>query len=73
MIPPNVTHAPCDLNQQKKRDEARAASLARAVAVRSGRRSLLERLLRRTPRARDLTAEDSTARGVEDVLHSLRA
>ena len=38
---PNITHLPCDLNQQQK------YSLARAVAWRMGKRSLLDRLLRR--------------------------
>ena len=47
MFQPNITHMPCDLNQQQKRHDARKDSLARAVAWRNGKRSLLDRLLRR--------------------------
>ena len=71
MIPPNVTHAPCDLNQQKRRHEARRESVARAVAEHGGHRSLLDRLLRRRPTARDITAEELRHRDAEDVAHSL--
>ena len=42
---PNITHMPCDLNQQQKRHDARKDSLARAVAWRMGKRSWLDRLL----------------------------
>jgi hypothetical protein len=71
VIQPNVTHAPCDLNQQRTRAQARKARVARAVAWRSGRRSLLERLLRRRGPALDLTAEDLRPSPSEDVNHSL--
>ncbi len=75
MIPPNVTHAPCDLDQQRRRHEARKASLARAVAIRSGRLSVFDRLLRRLgrlPATQDLSAECVDPSDAEDVLHSLR-
>ena len=72
MIAPSVTHAPCDLNQQKRRHEARKDSLARAVARRGGRRSVLERLGRRRPTPREITAEDLSHTDSEDVAHSLR-
>jgi hypothetical protein len=75
VIPPNVTHAPCDLDQQRRRHEARRASLARAVAIRNGHLSPLDRLLRlfgRPPRAREIAAEDAHTSVAEDVLHSLR-
>ena len=39
MMQPNITHMPCDLNQQQKRHDARKDSLARAVAWRMGKRS----------------------------------
>jgi hypothetical protein len=71
MIPPNVTHAPCDLDQQKRRHQARRDSLAHAVALRRGQRSLLDRLQRRP--ARELTAEDAFHGETEDVGHSLFA
>ena len=71
MIQPNVTHAPCDLNQQRDRAEARRASVARAVAWRTGRRSLLERLLRRRAPALELTAEALRPCASEDVAHGL--
>ena len=71
MIPPNVTHAPCDLNQQRKRAEAQRESIARAVAWRRGRRSVLDRLLRRAP-VLDVNAEALRHGDGEDVFHSLR-
>jgi hypothetical protein len=71
VIQPNVTHAPCDLNQQRARAEARTASVARAVAWRAGRRSLLERLLRRRGPSLELSAEDLRACASEDVAHGL--
>jgi hypothetical protein len=69
---PQITHMPCDLNQQQKRRDARKASLARAVAARNGHRSWWERLLRRTPAVRELTAEDARNDEGEDVFHGLR-
>ena len=72
MIQPNVTHGPCDLNQQRTRADARRASIARAVAWRTGRRTLLERLLRRRPPALELSAEDLRPCPSEDVAHGLR-
>jgi hypothetical protein len=72
MIQPNITHLPCDLNQQRKREEARTDSLARAVLVRGGHRSLLDRLRRRRRPAVALDA-DARPRGVgEDVFHAFR-
>ena len=66
---PNITHLPCDLNQQQKRREARKDSLARAVAWRMGKRSLFDRLLRRgTPRT-ELSAEDLGPGEAEDAFH----
>jgi hypothetical protein len=72
VIVPSVTHAPCDLNQQRKRAEARRASVARAVAWRCGRRSLLERLLRRRAPSLELSADDLRPCEGEDVAHALR-
>ncbi len=71
MIQPNVTHVPCDLNQQRKRAEARKASVARAVAWRNGKRTLLERLFRRRGPSLELSPEDLRPCESEDVLHSL--
>jgi len=68
---PNITHLPCDLNQQQKRSDARKDSLARAVAWRIGRRSWLDRLLRREGPGLDLSAGDLRRCGPEeDVFHS---
>ena len=53
---PNITHMPCDLNQQQKRHDARKDSLARAVAWRMGKRSWLDRLLRRGTPGLELSA-----------------
>lgn len=72
MIGPQITHMPCDLNQQKKRAEARKDSIARAVARANGRRSLLDRLLRRKEKPPDLTAEDLRHTETEDVGHAFR-
>jgi len=70
VIAPNVTHAPCDLEQQERLHRARRESIARAVALRHGSRSVLDRVRRRPPR--EITAED-TFRGEElDVARSLR-
>jgi hypothetical protein len=66
---PNITHLPCDLNQQQKRQEARKDSLARAVAWRMGKRSLLDRLLRRGTPWTELSAEDLGPGEAEDAFH----
>jgi hypothetical protein len=70
MIQPNITHMPCDLNQQKKRDEARKDSLARAVMWRSGKRSWLDRVVHRKPPSIDVTADAARHADGEDVFHS---
>lgn len=71
MIPPNVTHASCDLEQQRDRLVARRERLARVVALRSGRAGRLARLLRRP--APDPPSADAARPGpAEDVLHALR-
>ncbi len=72
MISPQITHLPCDLNQQQKRNDARKDSVARAVAWRAGKRSTLDRLLRRSSPAIDLSAEDLRRCDDEDVFHSFR-
>jgi hypothetical protein len=69
---PQITHMPCDLNQQQKRRDARKASVARAAAIRNGHRTWWERLLRRHPAARELTAEDARMSDAEDVFHGLQ-
>ena len=71
MFQPNITHLPCDLNQQQKRSDARKDSLARAVAWRMGKRSWLDRLLRRDEPGEELSAEDLRRCGPEEnVFHS---
>ena len=71
MFQPNITHLPCDLNQQQKRTDARKDSLARAVAWRMGKRSWLDRILRRAAPAIEVSAEDLRGCGPEeDVFHS---
>jgi len=69
---PNITHMPCDLNQQQKRHDARKDSLARAVAWRMGKRSWLDRLLRRETPGLELSAEDLRPRETEDAFHGFR-
>ncbi len=70
---PVVSHLPCDLNQQRKRREARAHRVAHAVAQRNGRRSLVDRLFGRTLEATELSAEDlRDCEPAEDVFHSFR-
>jgi hypothetical protein len=59
MIFPQITHVPCDLNQQHKRHVAARERLARAVKRR--RRGLLEDLPSAPVRSE-----------AEDVEHSLR-
>jgi len=70
VIQPNITHMPCDLNQQQKRQDARQDSVARAVAWRLGNQSLLDRLLRRGAPVGDLSAETLRRGEVEDVYHA---
>lgn len=71
MFQPNITHLPCDLNQQQKRSDARKDSLARAVAWRLGRRSWADRVLRRSTPDIELSAEHLRGCGpTEDVFHS---
>jgi hypothetical protein len=71
MFQPNITHLPCDLDQQRKRADARKDSLARAVAWRRGHRSWLDRVLRRGAPSSDLSAADLRRCGSEeDVFHS---
>lgn len=71
MIPPNITHASCDLEQQHDRVVAGRERLARAVALRSGRGGPLDRLLRR--RAPEAPPAEAARPGpAEDVLHALR-
>ena len=72
MMQPNITHMPCDLNQQQKRHDARKDSLARAVAWRNGKRSLLDRLLRRGRPGYELSAADLRPCGTEDAFHGLQ-
>ncbi|MGZ5291886.1 MAG: hypothetical protein ACXWDS_03895 [Actinomycetota bacterium] len=72
VIQPNITHPPCDLDQQRKRHEARRDSVARAVAWRGGRRSVLDRVLRLRAPVGELSAEDLRHGESEDVYHSLR-
>ncbi len=70
---PVVSHLPCDLNQQRKRHEARMDKVARAVAHRNGHRSLVDRILGRTPHTTELSAEDlRDCEPAEDVFHSFR-
>ncbi len=70
---PVVSHLPCDLNQQKKRHDARVDKVSRAVAGRNGQRSLLDRILGRAPRPTELSAEDlRDCEPAEDVFHSFR-
>jgi hypothetical protein len=63
---------PCDLNQQQKRRDARRDSVARAVAWRSGRRPLLDRVLGRRAPVGELAAEDLRHREGEDVFRAFR-
>ena len=70
---PQITHMPCDLNQQQKRRDAQKARVALAIERRHGKRSLLERVLRRSPVTRDVTAEDlRLCETGEDVFHGLQ-
>jgi hypothetical protein len=71
MIPPNITHASCDLEQQQDRLVARRERLARAVALRSGRGGWLARL-RGRPQPDAPTADAARPGPSQDVLHALR-
>jgi hypothetical protein len=72
-VGPVVSHLPCDLNQQKKRHDARLDKVSRAVARRNGHRSLLDWIFRRTPQVAELSAEDlRDCEPAEDVFHSFR-
>lgn len=72
MMQPNITHIPCDLDQQRKRHEARRDSLARAVAWRMGKRSWLDRLLRRGEPMTQMSAEDLRPCEAEDAFHGFQ-
>ena len=70
---PVVSHLPCDLNQQRKRRDARMDRISRTLARAKGRRSLVDRILGRTPHATELSADElREAEPAEDVFHSLR-
>ena len=69
MFQPNITHLPCDLNQQQKRNDARKDSVARAAAWRMGKRTVLDRLLRRGAPALELSAADLEPCETEDAYH----
>jgi hypothetical protein len=58
VIGPNITHAPCDLEQQRRRTVAARERLARAV------------IRRRRGRGEDVHL--SAPSDAEDVLHALR-
>ncbi|HYG72035.1 MAG TPA: hypothetical protein VEC15_07080 [Actinomycetota bacterium] len=70
MIQPNITHLPCDLNQQRKRDDARRDSLARAVQWRRRERTASEGLFRRRRPGLELTADATAHSAGEDVFHA---
>lgn len=72
MFQPNITHVPCDLDQQRKRHEARRDSLARAVAWRIGKRSWFDRLLRRREPRVELSPEDLRPCEAEDAFHGFQ-
>lgn len=72
MIQPNITHLPCDLNQQQKRADARKDSVARAILWQRGSRSWLDRWLRRSTPSIDVNAESLRHCDGEDVFHSFR-
>ena len=69
MFQPNITHLPCDLNQQQKRNDARKDSVARAAAWRMGKRSVLDRLLHRRQPGIELSAADLGLCETEDAYH----
>lgn len=69
---PQITHIPCDLDQQRDRMQAKRWSVARAVERARGRRSLWDRFMRRAPVGRDLSAEDLRTCDGEDVFRGLK-
>jgi len=72
-VGPIVSHLPCDLNQQRKRHEARMDRVSRVLARANGRRSLFDRILPRTPHPPEVSAEDlRDCEPAEDVFHSFR-
>jgi hypothetical protein len=72
-VGPVVSHLPCDLNQQRKRHEARMDRVSRALARAKGRRSVIDRILGRSPHAEELSAEAlRECEPAEDVFHSFR-
>jgi hypothetical protein len=72
-VGPVVSHLPCDLNQQRKRHEARMDRVSRALARAKGRRSMIDRILGRSPHVTELFAEDlRECEPAEDVFHSFR-
>ena len=74
MLNPVVGHPTCDLDLQRRIRAARKDSVARSVGRGKGKRSLLDRALRRQPRERAIfaDADDLHAEGREDVWKSLR-
>ena len=69
---PQITHIPCDLDQQRDRLQAKRWSVARAVERARGRRSLWDRVMRRAPVGRDLSAADLRTCDGEDVFRGLK-
>jgi hypothetical protein len=69
---PQITHIPCDLDQQRDRARAKRWSVARAVERAHGRRSLWDRVVGRSRIGRDLSAEDLRTCEGEDVFHGLK-
>ena len=69
MFQPNITHLPCDLNQQQKRNDARKDSVARAAAWQMGKRSMLDRLFHRGRPGLELSASDLAPCESEDAFH----
>jgi hypothetical protein len=70
MMQPNITHMPCDLNQQQKRHDARKDS-GPSVAWRMGKRSWLDRLMRRGAPGLELSAVDLRPE-TEDAFHGFQ-
>jgi hypothetical protein len=70
---PQIGHPTCDLDRQRRIREARSDVIGRALTGRHGRRSLLDRLLRRPARhgPAELDPGSLVDRG-DDVWHSLR-
>jgi hypothetical protein len=71
-LSPVIGHPTCDLERQRRVLEARRDAVALGVARRSGRRTLLDRLLRRPARSAPELDASAPSPGVEDVWHSLR-